>query len=136
MKTARVWLCVVALAVGSAVAAGEGGEAKPKAPAGGTIVHSVYFWLNDDATDKDVATLIADSKKLLGPLPCVKRLDVGVPLGKSRGVVDSSYHVGLVAYFDDKAGYDTYLKHPDHLKLVAKHKALWKKILVYDFVGK
>jgi len=131
-----VGLCVAALAVGWAVAAGEADRPKSKARASGTIVHSVYFWLQDGATDKDVATLIADCKKLLGPLPCVKRLDVGVPLGKSRGVVDSSYQVGLVVTFDDQAGYDTYVKHPDHLKLIARHKALWKKVLVYDFVRK
>ena len=101
----------------------------------GTIVHSVYFWLKKEATDEDVKTLIADCKALAA-LDCVVRADVGVPLGKSRGAVDGSYQVGIVVYFADQAGYDTYLKHPDHLKLVAKYKALWEKIVVYDFVRK
>jgi len=87
-------------------------------------------------TEEQIAGLIRDCKTMLGPLPCVKQLDVGRPLGKARGVVDGSYHVAVVVYFADQAGYDTYIKHPQHLKLVAKHKALWQKIVVYDFVRK
>ena len=133
MRVARAWLCVVLLAAGCALAAEAGRPAEARR---GTIVHSVYFWLKDAATEKDIEALVSDSKALLGPLPCVKQLDVGRPLGKGRGAVDSSYHVGLVACFADQAGYDTYIKHPDHLKLVAKYKALWEKIVVYDFVRK
>jgi len=44
--------------------------------------------------------------------------------------------VGLVVYFDDQKGYNTYLKHPSHVTLVEKHKARWEKIVVYDFVRK
>lgn len=66
----------------------------------------------------------------------MKQLDVGRPLGKARGGVDGSYHVAVVVYFADQEGYDTYLKHPDHLKLNEKHKAVWQKIVVYDFARK
>jgi len=130
MGTARTLLCVV-LAAASAASAAEP-EAKKDSP--GTIVHSVYFWLKDTATKEDAENLIRDSRKLLAPLPCVKRLDIGKPLGTGRGVVDGSYHVGLVVTFDDQTGYDTYVKHPNHLKLVETYKALWQKIIVYDFL--
>ena len=138
MKPGRLCLSlvVVAVACASAVGATREADAKTRDAAKDTIVHSVYFWLKDAATEKDIEALVRDSKALLGPLPCVKQLDVGRPLGKGRGAVDSSYHVGLVARFADQAGYDTYVKHPDHLKLVAKYKALWEKIVVYDFVRK
>ena len=42
--------------------------------------------------------------------------------------------MGLVVYFDDQKGYDTYVKHPSHVALVEKHKDLWDKIVVYDIV--
>ena len=138
MRTARLALCVGLLAAGCALAAAaaKDTDAKARDPQKATIVHSVYFWLKDTATEQDTKALIRDSKALLGPLPCVLQLDVGRPLGKARGAVDGSYHVGLVVYFADQAGYDAYVKHPSHLKLVEKYKTLWEKIVVYDFVRK
>ena len=138
MRIGHVCLCGAAFAVACAAAMGAGAnpDAKTRDAAKDTVVHSVYFWLNDGVTEEQSEQLIRDSKAMLGPLPCVKQLDVGRPLGKARGVVDGSYQVAVVVYFADQAGYDTYIKHPQHLKLVEKHKALWAKIVVYDFVRK
>ncbi|MFP4055971.1 MAG: family 16 glycoside hydrolase [Candidatus Brocadiia bacterium] len=98
----------------------------------GTLVHSVYFWLKDGATEKDAEALIADCRAKLQPLEGVARLDVGRPAPGGRGVVDASYHVGLVVVFADREAYQAYLDHPDHLALVEKHKPLWERIVVYD----
>jgi len=137
MRRTSVLACAVALAAsGVLIAAATDWPAKTRDAAKDTVVHSVYFWLNEGVTEEQTEQLIRDSKALLGPLPCVKQLDVGRPLGKARGVVDGSYHVAVVVYFADREGYDSYLKHPAHLKLVEKHKALWSKIVVYDFVRK
>ena len=137
MRRTRVLACVVALAAcGLLIAAAAGWEEKTRDAAKDTVVHSVYFWLKDGVTEEQTEALIRDTKALLGPLPCVKQLDVGRPLGKARGVVDGSYHVAVVVYFADQAGYDAYLKHPDHLKLIGKYKAIWQKIVVYDLVRK
>ena len=130
MKHSLVPLCAALLLAGGPASAG---EAKAKAPADGPIVHSVYFWLRDTATDQDVATLIRDCKTMLGSMKCVQRVEAGTPLGKGRGVVDGSYTVGLVVLFANRAAYNAYLPHPTHQALVKKHKALWKKIVVYDF---
>ena len=123
--------CLVVLCAGLACGAGEGapGKGLPK----GTIAHSVYFWLKEEATEKDVATLIEDCKGL-AKLDCVLAVHAGTPLGKGRGAVDSSYQVGIVVYFPDKAAYEKYLPHPKHQALVKKHKELWTKVVVYDFV--
>lgn len=129
MKRNLAWLCAVLLGIAGAVHAGEA-----KAPATGVIVHSVYFWLKDTATEKDVATLVEDCKTMLGSMKCVQRVEAGTPLGKGRGAVDGSYSAVVVVVFADQAAYDTYLPHPTHQALVKKHKALWKKVVVYDFV--
>jgi len=137
MRRTPVLACVVALATcGVLIAANADWPAKTRDAAKDTVVHSVYFWLKEGVTEEQAEQLIRDSKAMLRPLPCVKQLDVGRPLGKARGVVDGSYHVAVVVYFADQEGYDTYVKHPAHLKLVEKHKPLWAKIVVYDFVRK
>lgn len=138
MRARRVLGAIVAVALCVALigAAATSIGAKTRDAGKDTLVHSVYFWLKDTATEQDAEALIRDTKALLGPLPCVRQLDVGRPLGKARGVVDGSYTVGIVVYFADQAGYDTYLKHPSHLKLIEQHKAVWQKIVVYDFARK
>jgi hypothetical protein len=133
MRTHCVVLCLLVALVGGAAVAGEA-EAPKKGE--GPILHSVYFWLKDEATEEDVAALVQDCKDALGSLECVEKLEVGVPAGKGRGVVDASYHVGLVVTFADQAAYDTYLPHPKHQGLVKKHKPLWKKVVVYDVLVK
>jgi len=134
MKAIRALLCVVVLGIGCWLAVGAGRAAEPKERRG-TIVHCVFFWLKDTATKEDVATLIRDCKEMLAPLPCVKQLDVGTPVVQERGApVDSTYQVGITVCFDDAQGYETYQKHPEHLKLIEKHKPFWQKVVVYDFV--
>jgi len=134
MKEFRTWLCVVALGLAAGAVAAEE-KAEGAKDSRGTIVHSVYFWLKDTATKEDAASLVADIKDL-GKLECVKQLDVGTPLPKAGGPVADSYSVALVAYFADQAAYDAYSKDPKHTALIEKHKALWQKVVVYDFVRK
>jgi len=130
MRAMGVLLCGVLM---SGVTVARAGEA-PAPKADGVIVHSVYFWLADTATDKDVAALVRDCREMLGGMKCVQRVEAGTPLGVTRGAVDGSYHVAVVVYFANKAAYDTYLPHPTHQALVKKHKPLWKKVLVYDIL--
>jgi len=132
MKSPWTWLCVVALGLAAGTVAA---EEKADDAKGGTIIHSVYFWLKDTATKEDAASLIAACQEL-GKLECVKRLEVGTPLPKAGGPVDASYSVGLVVLFADQAAYDTYSKHPQHTGLIEKHKALWQKVVIYDFARK
>jgi hypothetical protein len=134
MRTMRAMAWGVVLGMAAMAWAGEAAKEAEKAPApAGPIVHSVYFWLKDEAKPEDVETLIRDCKEL-GTLDCVQRLEVGTPLPGGRGSVDGGYAVGLVVLFADKAAYDAYLPHPKHQGLVTKHKGLWKKVVVYDFV--
>ncbi len=134
MKPLKLLLCVTALGVGLWLASVQGTGAEPKAGPG-TIVHCAFFWFKEAATKADIEAMVRDGKETLAPLACVKGFNTGSPLVQERGApVDSSYNVAVTMCFEDAKAYETYLKHPAHLKLIEKHKPLWQKIVVYDFV--
>jgi hypothetical protein len=60
---------------------------------------------------------------------------IGVPAStEERDVVDHSYSVSYMAFFDSKEDQDIYQTHPIHLKFVEDNSHLWKKVVVYDSV--
>lgn len=134
MRAVRALICLGALSAGAWLVASAGG-ADERQESRGAIVHCAFFWFTDTATKADIEAMIRGGRETLAALPCVKRCDIGPPLVQERGApVDSSYHVGCVMEFADAAAYKTYLEHPEHLKLIGKHKPLWQKVVVYDFV--
>jgi len=134
MRRLRTVLCAAFLGVGAWLAVGAGRAAEPK-EGRGSIVHCAFFWFKETATKADIEAMVRDGRETLAPLPCVKGFNTGTPLVQERGApVDSSYHVGVTMCFEDAKAYEAYLKHPAHLKLIEKHKPLWQKVVVYDFV--
>jgi hypothetical protein len=106
------------------------GCAQPK------YVHAVFFTCKDGTPDAEIDALIADGNDLLGRIPTVRRVDTGRRDPEAtREVNVTDYHVGLVVYFDDRAGHDVYADHPNHLEYVAKHKDHWAKVRVLDFIA-
>jgi hypothetical protein len=41
----------------------------------------------------------------------------------------------LLTVFADRAGHDAYQEHPLHKEFIARNKANWSRVQVYDFVG-
>ncbi|ATY34143.1 Dabb family protein [Sphingomonas psychrotolerans] len=104
------------------------------APAGGKIVHHVFFWLKNPGSTADRDALIAGVRGL-GKVEVVRRLEVGVPAStEQRDVVDSSFHVSEMLVFDNVADQKTYQDHPVHKDFIAKCEHLWGKVVVYDMV--
>ena len=63
----------------------------------------------------------------------IRALHIGVPAStEKRDVVDSSYDVSEVMFFDDVAAQDAYQVHPVHKKFVDDCSHLWRKVIVYD----
>ncbi len=94
--------------------------------------HVVIFWTdpaNPSATDE----VVANAKKYLPSIPGILNFHVGKMVRSHRSVVDQSYQVGLNIHFDTKRAQDDYQDHPQHLEFVEKSKALWTKVVVYDF---
>ena len=97
------------------------------------FTHVVLFWLKKESpTAKQ--QLLDDARRLLSSIPTITFLDVGVPAGTERPVVDNTYDACLVTVFADAAGHDAYQVHPSHVEFVARNKANFETIRVFDSV--
>ena len=65
------------------------------------FIHTVYFWLNDDAGDAAREHLLKDCTELLGKIPTIRHCWAGRPAMTPRDVVDNTYAVGLTTVFED-----------------------------------
>lgn len=93
------------------------------------IVHHVFFWLKN----ADDASLLLEGLNSLRAIPQVKQLWTGRPAStEKRDVVDNSYHVSELIYFESLAAQKEYQDHPVHQKFVADYRHLWERVLVYD----
>lgn len=96
------------------------------------LVHHVFFWLKNPGSPADRAKLIAGVKSL-AKIEQVRQIHVGVPAStEKRDVVDNSYDVSELLYFDNTADQKIYQDHPLHQKFIQEHSMLWDKVVVYD----
>ncbi len=98
------------------------------------FIHHVYFWLEKPGSKEDLEKLVAGLKKMQG-IKTIKTSYIGKPADTNREVIDSSYSVSWLCFFDNKANQDSYQVDPIHLKFVEECSQLWKKVTVYDTVG-
>ncbi len=98
------------------------------------MVHHVFFWLKQPGSAADRQQLI-EGLRTLAAIKEVKQLLIGTPAStEKREVVDNSYDVSELMYFDDVAGQDAYQVHPIHKAFVEKYSHLWEKVVVYDML--
>ncbi|MGZ5218719.1 MAG: Dabb family protein [Chitinophagaceae bacterium] len=96
------------------------------------MIHHVFFWLKNPGSPTDRQQLIEGLKTLSG-ISEVKKLLIGTPAAtEQRGVVDNSYDVSELMYFDNLEGQSAYQVHPIHKAFVEKCSHLWEKVVVYD----
>jgi hypothetical protein len=96
------------------------------------LVHHVFFWLKNAESKEDRDKLIA-GLKTLKKIKSVRKLLIGVPAStEKRDVVDNSYQVSKLMFFDNVEGQNEYQVDPIHEKFVADCSQLWSKVVVYD----
>jgi hypothetical protein len=96
------------------------------------LIHHVFFWLKKPGSTTDRQLLIEGLKTLSG-IKEVKKLLIGTPAAtEQRGVVDNSYDVSELMYFDNIEGQNAYQVDPIHKAFVEKYSHLWEKVVVYD----
>lgn len=96
------------------------------------LVHHVFFWLKNPASIEDRDKLVEGLRTLAG-IPTIRKLHIGLLAStEKRDVVDTSWQVSELMFFDDLAGQATYQGHPLHLAFVEKYSHLWEKVIVYD----
>lgn len=95
------------------------------------VIHHVFFWLKDAAKSKE----LMEGLKTLEAIPQVKQLLIGTPAStEKREVVDNSFHVSELMYFDSAADQDAYQSHAIHKAFVEQYSHLWERVVVYDMV--
>jgi hypothetical protein len=96
------------------------------------LAHHVFFWLKNPTSTQDRDKLI-EGLKTLRKIESVKKLHIGIPASvEKRDVVDNSYQVSELMFFDDVEGQNQYQVHPLHTKFVTDYSHLWSKVVVYD----
>ena len=96
---------------------------------GNKIAHQVYFWLKNP---EDRQKLI-DGVNTLKKIKTVRQMHVGIVAGtEKRDVIDTSWGVSLLLFFDDIAGEASYQTDPIHLDFVKNYSNLWNKVVIYD----
>jgi hypothetical protein len=93
------------------------------------IAHQVYFWLKNP---EDRQKLI-DGVNTLKKIKTVRQIHVGIVAGtEKRDIIDPSWGVSLLLFFDDIAGEAIYQTDPIHLDFVKNYSRLWTKVVIYD----
>jgi hypothetical protein len=121
--------------IAAGVAGGAALTGMPAEAAGGsdvTLVHHVFFWLKNPGSSDDRAQLI-DGLKTLRQVDVIRSLHIGVPAStEKRDVVDNSYDVSELMFFDTVADQKAYQDHPIHRAFVENCGHLWSRVVVYD----
>lgn len=119
--------------IGSAALVGIAGLMGFKIPATQKfLLHQVYFWLKNPEAEADKKELIA-GLKTLASIPTVRQIHVGTLAStEKRDVVDTSWDVSELLFFDNETDQKIYQDHPIHQEFIKKCAHLWEKVVVYD----
>jgi hypothetical protein len=97
------------------------------------FIHHVYFWLKDPSNKEDLQKLINGLEKLTA-VTTIKLYHIGKPADTDRDVIETSYSVSWLLFFENKDAEESYQLDPIHLNFVEECKHLWKKVVVFDSV--
>ena len=100
---------------------------------GGIFVHSVYFWLVDEAMPTR-GKFVTEVLKYLKQIEVIRTRHLGRPAGTERDVVDNSYSYCMILTFDSKEDQDHYQNHEAHQQFIQNASSLWTKVQVYDSI--
>lgn len=102
------------------------------APEKKQLVHHVFFWLKNPGSVADRDKLV-EGVKTLSKIETIRKIHVGVLAStEKRDVVDTSWDVSELMFFDDTAGQKVYQDHPIHQEFIKNYSHLWSKVVVYD----
>lgn len=128
MKTRRFFLASAAVLGASAVVSAAPAQEKTKKP----LIHHAIFWLKNSASNEDRDKLVEGVKTLAG-INKIKQLYVGIVADtEKRDVVDQSWGVSEIMFFDNLENQASYQSDPIHQAFIKNYSHLWEKVIVYD----
>ena len=96
------------------------------------LVHHVFFWLKNPSSIPDRDKLV-EGVRTLKEIKTIRQMHIGIPAStEKRDVVDNSWHVSELLFFDDEDGQQVYQDHPIHQAFIKNYSHLWNKVVVYD----
>lgn len=98
------------------------------------FIHHVFFWLNNQGSEQDRQQLIQGLEKIKN-IPTIQTALIGVPAATNREVVDNSYAVSWLLFFQNKEDHDQYQDDPVHHRFIKECAHLWQRVVVYDTVA-
>ena len=122
------------LSTAAALTAGTAASAMTISPASKKygIAHQVYFWLKRAGSEEDRQELIKGIKTLKN-IESVREIYIGIVANtEKRSVIDSSWAVSELLYFDNVEGQAVYQTHAIHQEFAKNYSHLWEKVVVYD----
>jgi hypothetical protein len=100
------------------------------------IVHLVLFKARPDLAAPARAAFIAAFERALTQIPAVRGVRIGARVvhgaGYEAGMPDTADYFAAIE-FEDLAGLQEYLRHPEHVDLGARFGESLAAALVYDF---
>ena len=96
-----------------------------------SFVHTVFFWMKEDLSEKEAKFFESEMEKL-GSTPSILTYKWGKPAGTPRDLVDNSYTYAWIVDFASSENQDAYQVDPIHLAFIESCKDLWTKVQVYD----
>jgi hypothetical protein len=98
------------------------------------LTHHVFFWLKNPNSKEDLTKLM-EGLNSLKKIKSLRGCKIGVPAStERRDVVDNSYAVSLLIFFEDVKGHDEYQVDSIHTSFVKNYSHLWSRVIVYDSV--
>ena len=95
------------------------------------LTHIVIWKYKPEVSEEQRREHVERLRKLGGLIPEVRSLAVGGDVLR----LPRSYHTGLVATFDDRAGLEAYDRHPEHQAVVQLGRAISEHVASVDFEG-
>ena len=97
------------------------------------FIHHVFFWLKEN-NNSNREQLVEGLKKL-SSVTTIRQFHIGIPAKTNREVVENTYSVSWMIFFDNDADQESYQVDPMHLDFVKECSHLWNKVTVFDSVN-
>ena len=97
-----------------------------------SLIHHAIFWLKNPSSVEDRDKLV-EGVKTLSAIRQIKTLFVGVVANtEKRDVVDASWGVSEIMFFDNLTDQASYQGDAVHQAFIKNYSHLWEKVVVYD----
>lgn len=100
------------------------------------ILHAVLFRPKPELTGSDRDAMFAALHAAAGQIPTIRRFHIGERIRHGavyERLMTQDFPFAAVIEFDDIAGLQTYLAHPEHKRLGELFYALQEAALAYDY---